>query len=85
MAVKLALPTNLSMNLYRGFCTWLQVVYYNLTPDYTHQGDLNLIIKLGDFETNPLSSDTVDWRGKMDLHTHHVGNDAILKGSLNRI
>lgn len=33
------------------------------------------------FQTNPLRSDTVDWRGKMDLHTRHVGNDAVLKGS----
>ena len=63
------------------FAAHFQVAYYNLTPDYTHQGDLNLIIKLGDFETNPLRSDTVDWRKKMDLHTRHVGNDAVLKGS----
>lgn len=62
-------------------CTVSSLAYQNLTPDYTHQGDFNLIIKLGDFETNPLRSDTVDWRGKMDLHTRHVGNDAVLKGS----
>lgn len=71
----------LSFSLFFFLLAQFQVAYQNLTPDYTHQGDLNLIIKLGDFETNPLRSDTVDWRGKMDLHTRHVGNDAVLKGS----
>lgn len=64
-----------------AFCAPSSPAYWKLTPDYTHQGDLNLIIKLGDFETNPLRSDTVDWREKMDLHSRHVGNDAVLKGS----